>query len=136
MIRVKQLSTLLINLTYIENGGSTQTVEIIAPNSVTKYLMGWNPEDPIQFEPLQSINPLLQEQLFVDFFARLQEIVTNPQYQLKVSRVVNRNTPSPVPDPNPAYAKVALLDAISQGDVLNHDDLYPINVNLYLTDFL
>lgn len=125
----------VFSIDYIENNGNVQTVEIIAPNSVTKYLMGWNSEDPIQYVPFQSINPVLQQQEFVDYFARLQEMVTNPDYNLKVSRIVNRNTPSPVPDPNPAYAKIALLDAISQGDVLNHDELYPTLIVLDMTDF-
>lgn len=119
---------------YMANGQPT-TVDFKAPNSVTKYLMGWNPNDPIAFLDEQQLDPIATTQLFVDYFARFQEFLTQSQYLLGRSRVVNRNTTVPVPDPNPVYGTLALLEAISEGDVLNHDELYPTLITLNMTDF-
>jgi len=91
--------------------GQPDFVSFNSPNSVTKYLMGWNPEDPINFQEIQTIAPDIQQQAFVDYFANLQELLTNPEYAMGLSRVVNRNTPVPVPDRTPSTALWPFLTA-------------------------
>ena len=111
-------------------------VTFVSPNSVTKFLMGWNPDDDMTFydDELQ-LSPASTSDLFVQYFANLQSLLHEDMYVEGLSRVVNRNTPVPVDDPNPFYGTLHLLDAISQGDVTKKDELYPVGVTLKMYNF-
>lgn len=121
---------------YIDSTSGTPVqyqVSFKAPNSVTKMLMGWNPDDLITYAPFETIESHYVN--FPDFFANLQSLLHNEENAIGLSRIVNRNTPVPVGNPNPVYGSLALLDAISQGDVTQQDELYPILVNLEMVKF-
>ncbi len=127
-----------IDYMYDDNGTMTPGfVEFKAPNSVTKYLMGWNPNDPISYRQYTTLDPIADPQEFVNFFANLENTINNlPANALARSKIINRNTPYPLNDPdNPFEATLALLSGISHGDVLVQDDLYPTQINLEMTNY-
>ncbi len=119
-----------VTIDYVADGTPGQFT-FTAPHDVVKYLMEWG--DPLPFDPNGwTINPAQNE--FVPFFTHLQELIQSPQnpngLEDDLSRLINRMTPSPNPGPNPAYTDLALLDGISQSDVLIHDNLYPTHVRV------
>ncbi len=123
---------------YIDNtSGTPQQYQVTfeAPNSVTKMLMGWNPDDPIVYNEETQLSPASTTDLFLQYFNNLQNLLHNEENAMGLSRIVNRNTPVPVGDPNPVYGKLSLIDAISQGDVTQQDDLYPGLVTLNMVNF-
>ena len=126
--QVDRYRTLItIDYMYDDNGTMTpDSFQFYAPHDVVKHLMEW--EEPMPYFPNGvTLDPLHNQ--FVPFFTHLQELLQSPQLgnDLKddLSRLINRMTPSPCPDPNPAYDDLALLDGISQGDVTVHDNMYP-----------
>jgi hypothetical protein len=121
---------------YIDNtSGTPQQYQVTfeAPNSVTKMLMGWNPDDEIQYREIQTVES--NYTFFPEFFENLQNLLHNEENAMGLSRIVNRNTPVPVGDPNPVYGTLSLVDAISQGDVTQQDELYPDTVTLKMVNF-
>jgi hypothetical protein len=125
----------IIDYMFDDDGTMTPaSLDFYAPNSVVKYLMGWDENSPMTWNPAQTINPANNN--FVPFFQRVTDLLNNPDYELKRSRLVNRNTPYPYTDPlNPFEVTLAQLDAIAQGDVHEQDELYPTLVTLNMENY-
>jgi|GEM_PF-3604686 len=120
-------------ITY-EANGNTETLPFFAPNSVTKKIFGWDPNQPIPWEEFFSYDRANQPVEFENAFNNLYEILTDPAYAVQNSRITNRNTPSPCPDPNPWYGSAAVLEALAE-DPMTIDDLYPTLIAVEMTDF-
>lgn len=120
-------------ITYMVNGNQ-ESLEFFAPNSVTKKVFGWDPEQPIPWEELYSLTAISNPSELEDAFGNLNDILTNPDNYVQRSRLRNRNTPSPCPDPNPWGAEELLLSALSI-DPLQQDELYPTQIAVEMTDF-
>ncbi len=121
-------------VTYQANGNQ-EVMTFLAPNSVTKHIFGWDPEQPIPWKN----NPYGADRVnnpveFENFFNNLYEILSDPDYAVQNSRLTNRNTPSPCPDPNPWYGDAAVLEALA-ADPMTIDDLYPEGIVVNMTDF-
>ena len=120
-------------ITYKVNGNQ-ETLEFNAPNSVTKKIFGWDPGEQIPYFSDYALDSATQPTEFANAFQNLNEILTSSDFAVQNSRLTNRNTPSPCPDPNPWYGDAAVLEALTI-DPLVQDELYPIGINVEMTDF-
>ncbi len=120
-----------MKVTYMSNGQQFE-LEFMAPNSVVKQVFDWDPSQPIPFYPSFGLDAITQPSDFEDAMETLKDIIDNdPELS---SRLTNRNTPAPCPDPNPWYADAQLLSALGV-DPLVQDELYPQLINVYMVDF-
>lgn len=120
-------------INYMING-NPESLEFFAPNSVTKKILGWSPEEPIPFWDLYSLSAISNPNELESAFTNLNDILNNPDNYVMRTRLRNRNTPSPCPDPNPWEAEELLLSGLSI-DPLQQDDLYPTQIAVEMTDF-
>ncbi len=129
---------------YVDNGEQKQ-VGFLVPNSVFKYLLGYNIDEPTPWVPNTTIDPNVDQQRFVDFFSKLYDIIEtfesdpvngDPWKVLAYTKIVNRNTPPGYSQPeNPFLDTLMLIKGIATPDVLEHDALYPTLVTARLEDF-
>ena len=127
---------------YNDNGEQKQ-VDFFVPNSVFKYLLGYNIEEPTPWIPMLTISP--NDSSFTEFFSRLYDIIDtfesdpvngDPWKVLAYTKIVNRNTPPGYSQPeNPFLDTLMLIKSIATPDVLEHDALYPTLVSVKLEDF-
>ena len=99
-----------------------------SPNDLTKYLLNLDPAQPMPWIPNTTIDPNVDQQRFVDFFARLDDLLNNPERADDLGRLICRTARGP-PHENDVYQQLAVLSALSQ-DPLNQDDMYPTLVQL------
>lgn len=134
----EEIDRYLAQVTLYYNDGSDQEVVFYVPNSALALLRGWpepSPDDVIPFDERYTTQPGQSD--WRSFFDNMQALIHDESYARSLSRLKNRNTPSPPPDPNPAETLVSLLDAISSPDVDDHDDLpYPTGVEITMHDYV
>ncbi len=99
-----------------------------SPNDLTKELLGFDMSQPMPWVPNLTIDPQSNEQGFVDYFARLNDIFTNPDRAADLGRLICR-TARGVPQHNDVYQKLAVLQALSE-DPLTQDEMYPTFIKL------
>ncbi len=137
---------------YIDNDAS-QSIEFFVPNSVYKYLLGFDISQPVMWvsnlvlEPPATNPSDPEDDPFTRFFHRLYNLIItgesspvtgDPWQILAYSKIINRNTPRNYSeDLNPFIENdLALIKNISEPDVLNHDSLYPTKVSAIFESFV
>lgn len=133
-----------LNIDYMDNG-QQETKTINVPGSVFKYLWQLPMNQGVPFMNGASLDPANNQSEFVEFFDRLYNLIDtfqtdplngDPWKVMACSRIINRNTPWLYQTIiNPAELDLALLKAIAEPDVLNHDLLYPTKVSVTMQDF-
>ena len=127
---------------YVDNGEQKQ-LSFFVPNSVFKYLLGYNIDEPTPWVPNLTLSP--NDSSFKEFFSRLYDIIETFESDpvngdlwkvLAYTKIVNRNTPPGYSQPeNPFLDTLMLIKGIATPDVLEHDALYPTLVTAKLEDF-
>ena len=125
------------------DSGEQKQVDYFVPNSVFKYLLGYNIDEPTPWVPNLTLSP--NDSSFKEFFSRLYDIIEtfesdpvngDPWKVLAYTKIVNRNTPPGYSQPeNPFLDTLILIKGIATPDVLEHDALYPTLVSVKLEDF-